>query len=78
MYLKLVKYLCQPSKARNLTLCEFLFIFSVDLCKEVMDGLRTLFDFLLPTNLLYGPEKEQYKKLVITSYVQDHVKVPSK
>ncbi|XP_071793255.1 MSL complex subunit 3-like [Asterias amurensis] len=52
--------------------------YNVDLCKEVMDGLRTLFDFLLPTNLLYGPEKEQYKKLVITSYVQDHVKVPSK
>ena len=45
----------------------------MDLCKEVMDGLRTLFDFLLPMNLLYGPEKEQYQKVVTMCYVKDRV-----
>eukprot|EP00057_Strongylocentrotus_purpuratus_P022746 XP_011677220.1 PREDICTED: putative male-specific lethal-3 protein-like 2 isoform X2 [Strongylocentrotus purpuratus] len=34
--------------------------YNVDLCREVMDGIRILFDFLLPTNLLYDCERAQY------------------
>ncbi|XP_054766308.2 putative male-specific lethal-3 protein-like 2 [Lytechinus pictus] len=34
--------------------------FNVDLCREVIDGIRILFDFLLPTNLLYDCERAQY------------------
>ena len=36
---------------------------SLALCKEVIDGLRVSFDFLLPLTLLYDPEKPQYEQL---------------
>ncbi|XP_038045799.1 male-specific lethal 3 homolog isoform X2 [Patiria miniata] len=50
--------------------------YNVDLCKEVMDGLRIIFDFLLPTNLLYSIETEQYKKIVTSCYVKDMAPEP--
>ncbi|XP_054979837.1 male-specific lethal 3 homolog [Sorex araneus] len=34
---------------------------SVDLCKEMVDGLRITFDHMLPLVLLYPYEQEQYK-----------------
>lgn len=34
---------------------------SVDLCKEMADGLRIIFDYHLPLVLLYPYEREQYK-----------------
>ncbi|XP_071505467.1 MSL complex subunit 3-like [Diadema antillarum] len=37
--------------------------YNVDLCREVMDGIRILFDFLLPTNLLYDCERAQHRQL---------------
>ncbi|XP_074650611.1 MSL complex subunit 3-like isoform X1 [Tubulanus polymorphus] len=37
---------------------------NITLCNEVMDGLRILFDFLLPTNLLYNPERPQYENII--------------
>ncbi|XP_033122388.1 male-specific lethal 3 homolog [Anneissia japonica] len=37
---------------------------NLKLCKEVMDGLRIMFDFMLPACLLYLPEKKQYEVLV--------------
>ena len=30
---------------------------------EVTDDLRILFDFMLPVILLYGPERQQFKRL---------------
>ncbi|XP_013386248.1 male-specific lethal 3 homolog isoform X2 [Lingula anatina] len=36
----------------------------VNLCKEVVEGLRICFDFTLPTILLYNLEREQYEKVV--------------
>ncbi|XP_022080872.1 male-specific lethal 3 homolog isoform X2 [Acanthaster planci] len=48
--------------------------YNVDLCKEVMDGLRIIFDFLLPTNLLYSVEHQQYKKIVVSCYVKDAIR----
>ena len=37
--------------------------FSVDLCKEVVDGLRLMVDFVLPNNLLYEVERLQYEQV---------------
>ncbi|XP_071947557.1 MSL complex subunit 3B-like isoform X2 [Antedon mediterranea] len=37
---------------------------NVRLCREVMDGLRVMFDFMLPACLLYLPEKKQYEVVV--------------
>ncbi|GAB6031749.1 Male-specific lethal 3 [Chamberlinius hualienensis] len=34
---------------------------NINLCKEVMDGLRIYFDFMLPLVLLYIEERQQYK-----------------
>ncbi|XP_012666429.1 male-specific lethal 3 homolog [Otolemur garnettii] len=36
---------------------------NVDLCKEMMDGLRIIFDYTLPLILLYPYEQTQYKKV---------------
>ena len=35
--------------------------FSIELCKEMVDGLRTAFDFCLPTILLYDTERAQFE-----------------
>lgn len=40
------------------------FNFSIDLRKEVADGLRIYFDFLLKDYLLYKQEKEQANLLL--------------
>ncbi|XP_053423458.1 male-specific lethal 3 homolog [Nycticebus coucang] len=37
---------------------------NVDLCKEMMDGLRIIFDYTLPLILLYPYEQTQYKKVM--------------
>ena len=34
------------------------------LCKELVDGLRILFDFTLPIILLYATEQEQYESVM--------------
>lgn len=34
--------------------------FSIDLCKEVADGVRIAFDFCLPSILLYDSERAQF------------------
>uniref|UniRef100_UPI00358F1209 MSL complex subunit 3 isoform X2 n=1 Tax=Myxine glutinosa TaxID=7769 RepID=UPI00358F1209 len=36
---------------------------NVELCKEMVDGLRILFDFTLPVILLYAGEQAQFKKI---------------
>ncbi|XP_078458875.1 MSL complex subunit 3 isoform X1 [Lampetra fluviatilis] len=36
---------------------------NVELCKEMVDGLRITFDFALPVVLLYGVEHAQFKKI---------------
>ncbi|XP_045103203.1 male-specific lethal 3 homolog [Portunus trituberculatus] len=36
---------------------------TLDLCKEVMDGLRVCFDFHIETLLLYAPERRQAERL---------------
>ncbi|XP_072027252.1 MSL complex subunit 3B-like isoform X2 [Amphiura filiformis] len=43
-----------------------------ELVKEVMDGLRVLFDFTVGKNLLYASEKYQYNKLVAANYMPGH------
>ena len=43
---------------------QFLFYYSSNLIKEVMDGLRIYFDFTLPTLLLYNFEREQYQTVM--------------
>jgi len=46
---------------------------SVRLRKEVVDGLRVMFDFTLPLILLYDNERTQYQQLThpqpVTLYV---------
>ena len=44
------------------------------MCKEVMDGLRVIFDFSLGANLLYEVEKVQYKKIMSTFHPAGSVK----
>ncbi|XP_055968380.1 male-specific lethal 3 homolog [Sorex fumeus] len=40
---------------------------SVDLCKEMVDGLRITFDYTLPLVLLYPYEQEQYKMATLST-----------
>ena len=47
---------------------------SIEMCKEVMDGLRVIFDFSLGANLLYEVEKAQYKKIMSTFHPAGSVK----
>jgi male-specific lethal 3 len=42
--------------------------FSIELCKEVADGLRIYFDFTLKDHLLYNEEKDQYKHVTSDSF----------
>ena len=37
--------------------------YTLELAMEVVDDFRILFDFMLPLILLYGPERQQYKRL---------------
>lgn len=37
---------------------------NIDLCKEMMDGVRIFFDFALPTILLYNAEQKQLEMLL--------------
>ena len=39
---------------------------------EVVDDFRILFDFMLPLILLYGPERQQYKRLRENATVNSH------
>lgn len=41
---------------------------SVDLCKEMVDGLRITFDYTLPLVLLYPYEQVQYKKVTSSKF----------
>lgn len=51
---------------------EFYFSpWSVTLCKELVDGLRILFDFTLPIILLYATEQEQYEEVMKNSKPDD-------
>jgi hypothetical protein len=38
--------------------------FSIELCKEIADGLRIFFDFALPVSLLYASEQRQYEQVI--------------
>ena len=55
-----------PSDCHVLLCCRF------SLCKELVDGLRILFDFTLPIILLYATEQEQYE-LVMKNTKPDEV-----
>lgn len=37
--------------------------FSLNICKEVVDGVRIYFDFTLSDLLLYNQEREQFEQL---------------
>lgn len=41
---------------------------NVDLCKEMVDGLRITFDYTLPLLLLYPYEQVQYKKVTSSKF----------
>lgn len=41
---------------------------NVDLCKEMVDGLRITFDYTLPLVLLYPYEQVQYKKVTSSKF----------
>uniref|UniRef100_A0A8C5V5Z1 MSL complex subunit 3 n=2 Tax=Microcebus murinus TaxID=30608 RepID=A0A8C5V5Z1_MICMU len=41
---------------------------NVDLCKEMVDGLRITFDYTLPLVLLYPYEQTQYKKVTSSKF----------
>ena len=40
------------------------YIYSLNLLKEVLDGIITYFDFTLLDHLLYAPERKQYEAVV--------------
>ncbi|XP_030428614.1 male-specific lethal 3 homolog isoform X2 [Gopherus evgoodei] len=42
--------------------------YSVELCKEMVDGLRITFDFILPLILLYPYEQAQFKKVTSSKF----------
>ncbi|XP_037597710.1 putative male-specific lethal-3 protein-like 2 [Cebus imitator] len=41
---------------------------NVDLCKEMVDGLRITFDYTLPLVLLYPYEQAQYRKVTLSKF----------
>lgn len=47
---------------------SFFFLCSVELCKEMVDGLRITFDFTLPLILLYPYEQAQFKKVTSSKF----------
>lgn len=52
-------------------------IINIDLCKEVVDGLRIYFDFTIQDYLLYNKEKEQYNYLMSQDNLKNFKYVPS-
>ena len=48
---------------RGLILNSEMSHYTLELAMEVTDDLRILFDFMLPVILLYGPERQQFKRL---------------
>ncbi|XP_064482116.1 male-specific lethal 3 homolog isoform X2 [Ornithodoros turicata] len=44
----------------------------LDLCKEMVDGLRILFDHALPELLLYSSERKQYEIIVLSHKSKSH------
>ena len=46
--------------------------YTLELAMEVVDDFRILFDFMLPLILLYGPERQQYKRLRENATVNSH------
>ena len=64
--------LCDESVVvMNDVVCLSVVVTSVRLRKELVDGLRVMFDFTLPLVLLYDSERSQYQQLTapITLYV---------
>ena len=53
--------------------------YTLELAMEVVDDFRILFDFMLPLILLYGPERQQYKRLrenaTVNSQAESEVKL---
>ncbi len=58
----------------ELTNVDPLWLCSIEMCKEVVDGLRVIFDFSLGANLLYDAEKTQHKKIMSTFHPTGSVK----
>lgn len=54
-----------------------LYIFSINLRKEVADGLRIYFDFVLKDYLLYKQEMEQVSTLLSPEYLKHFTYVGS-
>ena len=53
----------------NCVLCMYVYIYcvvhySLNLCKEVVDGLRITFDHVVELQLLYAAEREQHGRLI--------------
>ncbi|XP_014676909.1 PREDICTED: male-specific lethal 3 homolog isoform X2 [Priapulus caudatus] len=48
---------------------------SLKICREIVDGLRIYFDFMLPLILLYKLERPQYEMMSETLTTQLHVKL---
>jgi male-specific lethal 3 len=44
---------------------------NIDLCKEVADGLRVYFNFVLKDFLLYTEEKEEYERIMSEENLKD-------
>lgn len=51
--------------------------FSINLRKEVADGLRLFFDFTLKSHLLYRNEMEQANNLLSDEYLANFTYIPS-
>lgn len=49
---------------------------SISICKEVADGLRIYFDFILRDQLLYDPEQEQYDLVFDESLLGSYKPMP--
>ncbi len=62
------------SEGRNKNVFDWSFSFSIEMCKEVMDGLRVIFDFSLGANLLYEAEKMQNKRIMSTFHPTEGAK----
>lgn len=50
---------------------------NIDLCKEVVDGLRIYFDFTVKDYLLYAAEKKQLEEVMSDEQLKDFKYIPS-
>lgn len=50
---------------------------NIDLCKEVVDGLRIYFDFTVKDFLLYNLEKDQFGAIMSQESLKDFKYIPS-